>query len=543
MVRRWIAGVVVSLGTLAAASAEAQIVVAVEQGPLASGSATECAAQLNDDTFFNFTATVVPATGLDSAAELAAYDAVILGDSGFNNNDHTTAMGNALTTAVQNTGLGVVSVGWFLYSTLAQDATDLSLDPVVPIDENMGANDYCANPVTLSFLVAHPITAGLGASLTLVGSTYVEHSPLAPDAFGGQILATSSGMSCTTVTRNSVVVGTLGAGRLVYLGPLYLANVAAYSNVDLRSGNADRLFEQAVNWAAGGVVMPNCMVNADCSDNNVCTGTETCVGGFCQPGVPLTCGDNNVCTDDTCNALNGCMFTPNNVACNDGNACTNNDVCSMGQCGGVPLVCNDNNPCTSDGCNPLNGCVFTPQGGVCDDGDPCTMGDTCSNGTCGGAPVDCDDINECTSDSCIPMIGCSNVANMNACNDGNICTENDVCAAGSCLGAAIPGCCVDSNDCAPNEECDPVDHVCTPGGSGGGGGTGGAGVGGSTGGAGVGGSSNGGGGSSGTGDVRGPLVVDTGCGCRTTSRPNDAAWVFALGLAAFGVRRRAWRGS
>jgi MYXO-CTERM domain-containing protein len=537
MTGRWIAGAVVSVVTLWSASAGAQVVVAVEQGPGSNGSAAECAAQLNNDTFFNFTATIVPATGLDSAAELAAYDVVILGDSGFNNNDHSVAMGNALTAAVQNNGLGVVSVGWFLYSTLAQDAIDLSMDPVVPIDESMGANDFCSSPVTLNFMGNHPVTAGLGASLTLATSFYVEHSPLGPDAVGGTILGTSSAASCTTPTRNSVVVGTLGGGRLVYLGPLYLGNVGQYNNGDLRSGNADRLLEQAVNWAAGGAIVPNCMVNAQCDDANVCNGAEQCIAGFCNPGVPLVCSDNNICTDDTCSPLNGCQFPANSVACNDNDVCTTNDICGGGVCNGVPLPCNDNNTCTDDTCLPPNGCVFTPNTGACDDGDQCTVNDTCVNGMCNSSPADCDDMNECTTDTCVPMTGCSNTANTNACNDADACTENDVCGAGTCAGAPITGCCVDDGDCGPNEVCHPVDHVCIPGGTGGGGGGPGAG-GGGPGAGGGGGSSSGGNGSGNNDDDDGPTRVDSGCGCRTASQSNDTPWLLALGLAAFGVRRR-----
>ena len=176
----------------------------------------------------------------------------------------------------------------------------------------MGVVDYCSNPVTLSFQGNHPITTGLGATLTLATSFYVDHSAFAPDAVGGTVLGTSSAPSCSSVTRNSVAVGTLGAGRLVYLGPLYLGNVGQYNNGDLRSGNADRLFEQAVNWAAAGAIVPNCMVNAQCDDANVCNGAEQCINGFCSPGMPLVCSDNNVCTDDTCvSPTQGCTFTNN----------------------------------------------------------------------------------------------------------------------------------------------------------------------------------------------------------------------------------------
>lgn len=77
-----------------------------------------------------------------------------------------------------------------------------------------------------------------------------------------------------------------------------------------------------------------CTSNAQCSDNNVCNGAETCVNGSCQAGATLTCNDNNACTNDSCNATSGCVFTPNGQC----TSCTSN------------AQCNDNNSCTTDTC-------------------------------------------------------------------------------------------------------------------------------------------------------------------------------------------------
>src|SRR4030095_15605399 len=52
-----------------------------------------------------------------------------------------------------------------------------------------------------------------------------------------------------------------------------------------------------------------CQTGANCTDNNVCNGVETCVGGTCRPGVPLDCDDNVPCTTDTCNPIAGCSST------------------------------------------------------------------------------------------------------------------------------------------------------------------------------------------------------------------------------------------
>lgn len=51
---------------------------------------------------------------------------------------------------------------------------------------------------------------------------------------------------------------------------------------------------------------PECVEDEDCSDDDVCTGLETCVRGFCRPGVPLRCFDGFNCTTDGCDPVDGC---------------------------------------------------------------------------------------------------------------------------------------------------------------------------------------------------------------------------------------------
>ena len=59
----------------------------------------------------------------------------------------------------------------------------------------------------------------------------------------------------------------------------------------------------------------------------------------------------------------------NTYACDDGNACTVNDVCNNGKCSGIPFNCNDGDPCTLDSCDGSSGCVYIHQSGTdyCDD--------------------------------------------------------------------------------------------------------------------------------------------------------------------------------
>jgi len=179
--------------------------------------------------------------------------------------------------------------------------------------------------------------------------------------------------------------------------------------------------------------------NALCEDSNLCTVGDTCSAGACLPGGPAVCNDNNVCTTDSCDPRTGCAFVNNNNFCSDGNLCTVEDMCVGGTCqGGIPVVCNDNNPCTADSCIPAMGCVYAnlPPGSTCDDGNACTQGDVCVGGTCHGAPVICQAPDQChVAGGCDPLTGaCTNppAPNGTACNDGNPCTAGDVCVNGVC---------------------------------------------------------------------------------------------------------------
>src|SRR4029077_2573333 len=68
--------------------------------------------------------------------------------------------------------------------------------------------------------------------------------------------------------------------------------------------------------------------------------------------------------------------------------------------------CDDANPCTSDAC--VDGqCVHAPaDGAACDDGDLCTQRDVCEGGRCVGRdPVVCAVADQCHAASCDPGSG------------------------------------------------------------------------------------------------------------------------------------------
>jgi MYXO-CTERM domain-containing protein len=204
--------------------------------------------------------------------------------------------------------------------------------------------------------------------------------------------------------------------------------------------------------------------NVACADGDKCNGTEMCVTGVCTAGTPLDCDDNNPCTDDTCDPMGGCAHTAvmAGTQCDDGDVCNGISTCVGKVCtAGKPLSCDDNNVCTDESCDKVQGCIYTTNTADCSDNNVCTIGDKCANGTCkGGAAPNCDDNEACTTDSCDPIKGCQHaaVADGGNCDDGNDCSTGDKCVAGKCKASGgLP--CDDSNACTQNT-CDPVKSVC-----------------------------------------------------------------------------------
>ncbi len=214
-----------------------------------------------------------------------------------------------------------------------------------------------------------------------------------------------------------------------------------------------------------------CLEDTDCADaedGNQCNGTLYCdqskVPFSCKvdPSTVVSCelpsGFDPACTSTSCEPDSGdCKINPAPAgsSCDDGDACTNDTVCTGGACTGKAKVCDDDNICTSDGCDSIKGCVFSLVDGfqACDDDNVCTENDACDAGFCVGTkPVLCDDKNGCTDDYCDTESGCESVPNLKPCDDDNACTQNDTCASSLCVGQAKT--CDDGDKCNGTETCD-----------------------------------------------------------------------------------------
>ncbi len=174
--------------------------------------------------------------------------------------------------------------------------------------------------------------------------------------------------------------------------------------------------------------------------------------------------------------------------CNDGLACTTDDLCTEGVCAGTPVYtdgldctlncsvlsgqpvevlvvltgCAIDGSCWADGTiSPTNPCEmcsasrddsgWSPlaDGTLCTDNDPCTEKPECIQGICTGTSL-FDDGDPCTADCAVDLSGDAieiqeNYPEGTACSDGNACTTNDICLFGACLGTTLD--CDDNNAC------------------------------------------------------------------------------------------------
>jgi len=144
-----------------------------------------------------------------------------------------------------------------------------------------------------------------------------------------------------------------------------------------------------------GICVETALVGQPCDDGNACTVNDVCGGeGMCTPGEPRVCENNNACTVSECDPAMGCMtsFAIDGTLCDDGSLCTNGDGCVAGVCTGTPMECPDaQGACeTPAGCDPATGlCAYeqAPDGTSCDDLDPCSTADSCLSGQCAGTPL------------------------------------------------------------------------------------------------------------------------------------------------------------
>ena len=318
-------------------------------------------------------------------------------------------------------------------------------------DDNPCTGDICNPAVGCS----NPYNAAScdDSDLCTVGD-HCEHG----DCIPGQGMNCDDGNSCTSDSCNPLVgcVHTNSSGQCDDQDPCSTGDKCSGGvcvGIGAKDCNDNNLCTEDICIPMAGCSHVN--NSAPCNDGDVCTVNDLCVLGECIPGKVTVCDDGNVCTDDSCDALKGCGYVANDDNCDDGNSCTTGDKCVAGVCKGEgSLECDDGNPCTKDICLPGGGCQHENIEGACSDGNPCTVNDSCVDGLCvSGAGFDCDDSNPCTDDSCDATGTCVHAANQAVCDDGNPCTVGDHCDDSKCKVTGPLDC--DDNNACTTDWCDP----------------------------------------------------------------------------------------
>lgn len=251
------------------------------------------------------------------------------------------------------------------------------------------------------------------------------------------------------------------------------------------------------------VGVTECNSPSDCDDNNVCNGPEDCVNHQCVgTDFVLSCDDGVGCTVDRCDALEGCIQTPNDDLCQsiEGYCDPENDCQPLPGCESSadcppatpcqgrfeclnnacvrqdPLTCPDIGVCVVGRC-VVDQCVYAPDSARCNtDADSCAVRACQLNtGQCGPPELRddlCDDGIDCTFDTCgiagqVNVARCQHTPSHSFCEDGiactlNVCAPNDptAVAAGSRSGCAMrlnDEVCIDG---ANQREC--VHPICLP---------------------------------------------------------------------------------
>jgi hypothetical protein len=207
-----------------------------------------------------------------------------------------------------------------------------------------------------------------------------------------------------------------------------------------------------------------------CDDGSFCTVSDVCSSGTCGGSSRDCSGEDDQCNDGVCDeGSDACVKQPvtNGTTCDDGQFCTDADICSSGTCtGGTATDCSAyTDQCNAGMCDEgSDNCYAAPvsNGTTCDDSDPCTVTDECGSGSCGGSPKDCSALDDqCNVGVCDAVTGnCEAVpvSDGTSCNDADLCTVSDICSSGSCSGSAKD--CSGVTDQCNVGVCDPSTGSC-----------------------------------------------------------------------------------
>jgi len=203
---------------------------------------------------------IVNGSDIDTIEKLDNYDVVVIGDSGWHDNDFNACQ-SALKKWVENGG-GLVATGWTLYGIEYAGITGGDLDQILPVTPSYA----CQTSGNVTMISENsPITQGVD---TFPIYDFVEF----PSSHAADSGATVLGV--TTAGGDPVVVlWFYGLGKTVYLGPIYFGDFQQYDNEGLYTDvNAVKLLLNSVEWV-GTHVGPKCLILSN-------GGVDTCALDF-----------------------------------------------------------------------------------------------------------------------------------------------------------------------------------------------------------------------------------------------------------------------
>ena len=206
-------------------------------------------------------------------------------------------------------------------------------------------------------------------------------------------------------------------------------------------------------------------IGTSCDDGNKCTNNDLCQSDGSCAGTLTICTAIDQCHDvGTCNPRTGVCSNPakaNGTACNDGNALARK--MTRARAAFAPAqIRSSARPRTNvirlERARRSTGqCSdpLKPDGSACNDEDTCTQTDTCQSGVCtGGNPVICTALDAChDAGVCNSQTGTCSTPKK---SDGTVCNaDNNACTADTCQdGECVAGAPKDcSTDAAFNDAC------------------------------------------------------------------------------------------
>jgi len=291
------------------------------------------------------------------------------------------------------------------------------------------------------------------------------------------VASCNDNLACTTDTCTGSCNHVIAAGSCVIAG-------VCYASGDPNPANQCQRCTPGTSQTA----WTNRASTDTCNDGNACTYGDVCGASATCAGTPYSCDDGLACTADSCNGDNTCNHV---VAANQ---------CGIGGIGGGCYASGAVNPANQcQLCTPATsqtGWTSKASNAGCDDGNPCTQNDVCgASATCAGVVYSCPSL-ACTTDTCNGNGTCSRTVAANqcaiggvcyaagvtnpanqcqqctpgtsqtewspkasnvSCNDGNLCTSNDVCgASAACAGTpySCPSLSCTTDVCKGDGNCD-----------------------------------------------------------------------------------------